>query len=1196
MYLKSLELNGFKSFAEKTRLMFEPGMTSIVGPNGCGKSNIADAVRWVLGEQSAKALRGSKMEDCIFNGTDDRKPMGMAEVSVTFSDCEKVLQTEFHEITITRRVLRSGEGQYFINKTPCRLKDIQRMFMDTGIGTTSYSLLEQGRIDQVLSSRPEDRRTIFEEASGITKFKADKKEAIRKLEQTEANLIRLADVIREVRRQIGSLRRQAGKAQRYKLLRQDLRKLDIHLTRTRLNEADRDITRMENRAATLADQVRTAQTQVTEMEQGTNVLRDGLSQTEREIASTTEESVKAHSRIEHTREMIAMNRQRVQEYRDLARREATQIDETQALIGKHEQTLVEQAGALDQARAQREEASAALTSAQAELDAHRDQTERVRVQVRTLREESVEQESRLSHLQNRLVEIESHERSDVIRRERLAAEKSQLQRTTAAYESRQAEMREALVELQKQVETTGQRVVQSETQIADATRRMADLQQEGATLQSKGAACSAQIDLLCDAEAEGEGYAEGSRLLLDEANPLGLDREKVLGALASHVQAAPGHAIALQAVLRAWVDAVVVSNAAAAREVLKSVMEHKCGSARLVSASGDSPQSPSPADNLNLLIQHVTCSEPVRPALQALIGNVLVVDTVDAVPDPLPSGHVFVTRDGAVLRGDGSMEVFRTEAQSANPMARRQAMGALKQDLAAAEAALRANQDMMLRLKRERESLDVSLSETRAAMSQALHALAQKEGETQVVGREAEEAGQRLETVTWELDDLAGREESGDSEKRTIASDIETTREQRMRNATRIAESGKEIESLESKYADINARVTDRRVRYAEVVQKIEHLESQHASIGARLEELRASLQGRSQGVLSYEDQIRNLEETVVRAEQDITKTESTLGDIDKRAEELKMHRSKQAQELEKVDKALAARRTSLEELREARAEIDLHLSEERMRHDHHIERVSSEYSITRQQIDDEPPPVWEGEMPTLEQIETTIAELRAKIEAMGPVNLVAIEEYDELEKRHEFLTGQEQDLVNAKRQLEDMIRQINRTTSEMFRATFEQVNLNFQEMFTKLFNGGQAKLVLVNEDDVLECGIEIIARPPGKRLQNVSLLSGGERTLTAVALLFSIYLIKPSPFCMLDELDAALDESNIGRFVSVLREFLGQSQFVVITHNRQTIAAADVLYGVTMQRKGISNIVSMRFTESEAATQPEEVTAPART
>ncbi len=521
MYLKSIEMVGFKSFADKTRLAMEPGITSIVGPNGCGKSNVSDALRWVLGEQSAKALRGSKMEDCIFNGTQNRKPLGMAEVNITFTACEGVLNTEFHEVTVTRRVFRSGEGQYFINRTPCRLKDVQRLFMDTGIGTNSYSLMEQGRIDLILSSRPEDRRAVFEEASGITKFKADKKEAIRKLEQTEANLLRLADIIREVKRRIISLQRQAGKAKRYKTLQDELRSLDIYLSRERMCTLLNEIQTLESRLAHLAEQEEATRADIEHTEQQTHALRSAVQEKENEIGRAMDAASRAASDLDRARQTIQVNEDRIREMQELSERDSKDADDAQSRLQTHQQTLesIEQrhqdaVREHKQAEQELEESSTRLK----ELDAS---VEDIRQTLNRLRGESIDLDSRGSRLQNELSDLDAQERTSVLRRERLSAELSETKRGVEKFENRRAEAEAHMEQLRNEVTRHESETNAIQHEQSELARNITEQRQALGDLRQRTAAREAQTELVAQDDAEAESMPPGARRLLGrEGDPV----------------------------------------------------------------------------------------------------------------------------------------------------------------------------------------------------------------------------------------------------------------------------------------------------------------------------------------------------------------------------------------------------------------------------------------------------------------------------------------------------------------------------------------------------------------------------------------------------------------------------------------------------------------------------------------------------
>ena len=1183
MYLKSLEMTGFKSFADRTKLVFEPGLIAIVGPNGCGKSNVSDAIRWVLGEQRPTALRGAKMLDVIFNGTDSRSAMNMAEVSITFADCDSVLETEFNEVTVTRRVFRTGEGAYFLNKNPCRLKDIHRMFMGTGIGTTSYSVMAQGQIDAILSSRPEDRRAIFEEAAGITKFKADRKEALRKLEQTEANLLRLADVIREVKRQIGSLQRQAGRARRYQELKTELRGLDLFVTRRRLAALDGRLRELDQELSDLASLEIKGQNLVAEAESTTAELHAAIRENEQRISETGEAAAQDASRLAHAGELIQLNQQRIAEYQTWSDRDAREASEASQQIG----TIRERLDTLEADRRQLDEqlarARGTRDAIQRRVDEERLAIEQMRRDLQRRRDEGLARERRTAQLQNQLAAMEARQRNAHIQRERLAAEHAQLQQTAAARSEQRDALEVELQRLRRQAEDDAEAlaVLEDDRQATAETLRAS--QEESARLHAQRAARLAQIDLLTEQEARAESFQSGSRMLLDDANPLQLAEGVVLGPLAGQFKASAEYRPALEAVLRAWIDAVVLRHADEAPAVLRSLLA--CGSpagARLVAAAGGHPPPSAvpPPGRLTPLRDHVQVADGFRPAAEALLANVFLAGTLEEVPSPMPAGCTVVTLGGAVFHAGGRFELWMPEGQASSPLSRRMAIADGQEQVTAIERQLGAIKARAAELGARQGTLQDALNASRHKLDDSRRQAAQKDGEWQSVRRDAERTVERMGIVAQELELAVGQTRGAEAEHRELDTELTALMEGRAAFADQLNEAQQLLQDREADYNEHNQAFTDARIAEANLAQQAGHLASQSEIYEGRVAELQRQIEGRSQGLQGYDDSIRKLQEQIRATQEQLAPMQQRAAESRRQLEELRRLRDGKARELARAEQELATRRQSLDQLRTHHGSREVELAEGRVRRQNHLDRVLADYKLTPEQLVAEPDPRWNGDgEPDLEAAEARLDRLNGELQEMGPVNLVAIDEYKEHEERYALLKAQEDDLLKSKEQILDLLRMINKKTSEMFASTFEQANANFEQMFTKLFNGGTAKLVLIeNPDDPLECGVEIIARPPGKRLQSISLLSGGERTMTAVSLLFAIYLIKPSPFCLLDELDAALDDSNIGRFVQALKDFLAQSQFLLITHNQHTIASSGIVYGVTMPEKGVSKILSMRL------------------
>ena len=1092
MYLKQLDIVGFKSFADKTRLTFEPGLIAIVGPNGCGKSNVSDAIRWVLGEQRPTALRCSKLVDVVFNGTDTRKPLGLAEVSITFADCEKELGTDYHEVTITRRVYRDGSGEYLINKQPSRLKDVQHLFMGTGIGTSSYSVMAQGQIDAILSSRPEDRRAVFEEAAGITKFKADRKEALRKIDQTEQNLLREADVLREMKRQIGSLQRQVGKAQKYKELRDKLRGMDIYVSKNKIHEFD---TVLEQNAANrleIEKAIQEASDIVAEAESAQQRLHNEVHELEERIQSLAVEEAAAEGAYGRANEVIGVNAQRIAEYKSFAERDGREIADTRRQledVKMQAESLAQKTRLLDEGLAA---AQAALDEAEKSFSESQGRIDALRTEVQAARTESVQCDRRAASLRDEIARMEAAAREAIIKAERLSADERQLRKSAEDAERSLAEITERADAARKLEESCIEAHDAAKAELEDIRRRIDEARDGLGAMQSEAAAREAQLEMM-----------------KDEAK---------------------------------------------AKVVFEQILESTEGDLRVVAV--ETGRAEKPVEAGERLVDRLPLNDEQRPLAEDLLGDVVLVGKEDGTWSLSASVESASGRRSPITDAELTLEELRAKIASAKEVL---ATGA----------------------ERVAE-LQTRLSETETCLSEARRAAAQAEGEESMARRDAESVKSRLASVASELDKVR-KESADDTDKRTSLSDeLAETIERRDALMDSVAAKQEELQGLETENVRQSQHLTERRIAASQMEQELSFVGRQSESVADRREELERAIEGRASGIRGYE-------EAIARLTAESGDLLASLDELKARAVELhdKMNeeRGNRAGLLEKIsvaDRAVAEKRAGLDQARDFRGKLEVQAAEATMRRQNIYDHLQDEYGLFADAVLREPDPEWkDGVVPPMEELEGKVGRLQAEIAALGPVNMVAIDECRELEERYAREKAQEEDLLAAKTQILELINNLNTTSGEMFRTTFEQANKNFQAMFTKLFGGGEARLVLLeNEEDPLECGIDIIARPPGKRPQSVTLLSGGERTMTAVALLFSIFLIKPAPFSMLDELDAALDDANIGRFVEQLKEFLVNSQFLIITHNQHTIAGADLIYGVSQQEKGVSRILSMKLAD----------------
>ncbi|MGC1323909.1 MAG: chromosome segregation protein SMC [Candidatus Udaeobacter sp.] len=1208
MHLQSLELFGFKSFADKTVFNFHEGVTAIVGPNGCGKSNVLDAVKWALGEQSAKSLRGDEMADVIFNGADTRKPVGFAEVSLTFTDCAEEFGIEWHDVRVTRRVYRDGNSEYLLNKTLCRLRDIQSLFADTGIARTAYSMMEQGRIDLILSSRPEDRRAVFEEAAGITKYKTQKREALRKLEATEANLLRIGDVIKEVKRQIGSLQRQAGKARRYQALHADLRVLETHHACKQLTSLEGDLAAARKEIERLIDSEKTARAKIDNSENALAEERGALDKIDTEIADSRAEVQRLDSEIATHRNRIEFNRQRAQELAELIERARRDIAEAENKRNQQAARIKETNSSIAEIEQHLKEKEAELTELSVLAgEIHKKRSDRV-TRLQELQLAVSKSESRISALEEELTGTKA-------RRELTHAQIEQLITEIAAL----TEARDKLVgQIAVSLKVARRQPIDVEGSLREKEKLLAQAEQDLATLHRTLAEKRSRLDVLRQLNEEGEGLAEGSQALLKGVNGSEEFRDAIAGSLVAQLDVDPKFVQAIEAALGRNLHAVILKDAKVVSEIIGHLKKKKLGHAallipKLTAAAPQPAQKALPSEALAWATDKVRAPKPLETLVTRLLGNVVIFQELEQAIEckEVEPALAMATLAGEYVSREGIVFTGSSEVRAASLLERKAQIA----DLAREEAAL----------AKERDSVSATRDEAKTALETASR-----------LQRELIEAGRKMDTLQSERTALERQITAADERIAHVERDLQSGRDQLANHKTELAAFETAQKKTVLREEELAERTNELRLDVATDRQRHENLIAQREPMSARDAELVELITVRNADITMYERKLATQAEESRESETLIKTQRAQRDEAQANSAEIASQRATRLAAISDRESELRRVRDSLGELQDRRAQGQLRESQFQMKVDNLLTHISRSYQIDlrgfagddvlfektshallkkragtqdvgsphgprahadeqTQSDDQEKPPdaglsaedFGEGaEISTRGRVrspeidlEQLIADLRIQLDNMGPVNLEAVHEYDELEERYKFLEAQNTDLTNSQRELLDVIARINSTTRQLFAETFEQVRANFREMFGELFRGGRADLSLLDENDPLNCGIEITAKPPGKQLQSVSLLSGGERAMTAVALLFAIYMVRPSPFCILDEVDAPLDENNINSFIGVLDRFVQQSQFIIITHNKRTIAKADVLYGVTMEERGVSKLVGVKLT-----------------
>ncbi len=1173
MFLHKLEIQGFKSFVDRTVVEFGDGMTGVIGPNGCGKTNVSDAIRWVLGEQSAKTLRGDSMEDVIFNGCPTRKPVGMAEVHLTFKNENGILPTEYSEVTISRRVFRSGVSEYFLNKTPCRLKDIRDLFYDTGMGSNAYSVIERSMVDHVLSDNSGHRRFLFEEASGITKYKARKKEALGKLDATEIDLTRLNDIVFEIERELRSLARQVGKARRYQRLREAVRDLDLVLTarqveslRTREKDAAEQYQSEAVRREGVAAQLATLEARLNDQKLALLELERELSTAQAGLRDREEARLKAEQQTVLLEERGAGLRRRAAEAGDEAERLGERLEE----VRHDEQIAVERKaelhGQLEQAQADAEALEQTLAGLEAELRTHRTVAADHKQLSLDLFSAEAEKSGARERARERRTALDERLTATRGKLESMDTRIAELARVTAEGEERQ---RGAAAELEQSraalagVEAT-LLVLATETEDADAT--ISRLRQDSAAAESR-------LATLLELKRNFEGVSEGVKGLLT-----GSQIASVLGVVADVLQVPGRYLDALEASLGEASAFVLVEHSSARDAALERLRGLPSGRATLIDLSaltpGALPPLPQDAGILGRASDLVRCDDAHRPLVERLLGSVAMVedrDTARRLSAHSEGGLRFVSLDGEVW------ERGRVRAGSATSLSGllhreteiRDLTGMIAELGLAIEAALRERDGLLERrgvALDQRAAAAAGLDARRNTLDALMRDLEAATRESRWASDEAVARRQEIASLDSEGETLDRTLQQAEADLAAFQGELERARAQLadLDGVVHAIESRRDAASLaaqESREALLRAsrEESDWQARWARAEQTRQELEAslesrrteQRDALG-RVEEIGAEISGLAAGLAG-----------LFESESD---QRGRVTALQARYQELKIA-------VQGGEDEARARRFEATELSELLHTVELDRVQCRAELDRTFERLRTEYAMEPESWQPAAEPEGFDPGPAAEQL----ADARERLRTAGMVNLLALEEYTKKKERWEFLTQQRADLLSAKGQLLEAIDKINVTASALFVETFAKVQEHFRDIFTTLFEGGDSELRAVGEDP-LECEIEIVAKPRGKHLQSISLMSGGERALTAIALLFAIYLVKPSPFCLLDEVDAPLDDANVERFLRMLRRFSDRTQFVVITHNKKSMEAAGMLYGVTMQELGVSTLVSVSF------------------
>lgn len=1189
MRLEKIVLDGFKSFADRTEFNFDAAITGIVGPNGCGKSNVVDAVKWVLGEQKVKSLRSDQMADVIFGGSGSRKPLGSAEVTLVLSNPEGSasgrLPIDSEHVQISRRIYRNGENEYRINNKVCRLKDIREMFMDTGVATRAYSIIEQGQVEKLVSASKEDRRLVFEEAAGISKYKAHKKEALRKLEHTEQNLLRLADILEEVAKRLRSVKLQAGKARNYLEYTQKLKELQVNYS---LVEYGRNKEQLDSRGTSLhqaEDQFSAVAAEEAGAEAAVSRLGNEIIDREHRLSETGNALVSIQSKIDQKLQRIDFLRSRMGE---LEQRRTAAIQEIERLRGQGDALKADLArqrdalGACDRTVAERTEAIAEVQKISREAEA---QLQSLEAELEDEKSGIIDIVRRTAQLHNEIQSITNYRTNLSNQRDRLAGRaemaKAELERILtekAQHNARLGDIARVLQELETNLESKRQEIEKAEAEIAESGKRLSHSKEARSAL-------SSELAVLADMERRYEGLGNAVKSIVkgqsDEARRL----DYIDGILAEKISTDVAYAGAVEAALEGLTDVLLVKDMSRLLQDGPTV-SHLEGRVQFRSLGHEEPF----VDDADFseypfvkgrLVEFVKFKSRYAPLAWSLLGRTLVVDSLDAamlLADYTRAGYTFVTLSGECLSREGLVRLGPL-GKTTGLISRRSRMNQLEETIAGINAEIEQLDSHIQRNVQTKAHLDKLCKDLRTAIYEASTEKVQVSSKLMAYERDVKRLKEEEPLLAGEIGSLEAE----------IAQSVQKEYESKQRlNELEVVnrERKARIEELEIRYDGLQEMQQGRMQELTELKVQLGQVMEQQKGLRLAIERLQGQIQASLQTLATAQDDVQVCGGQLVEAQRDVLGCESGVSELYVEKESAQHGSRALREQLERLvaeqkqhDELVRSRRALKTEIEHKINELRIELGQLDVRQQDLVARVRDELQIdlaeayttrTTDAVD------WE-------QVKAEITELRGKIERLGNVNVDAIAEQETLEERHNFLATQVEDLTASKDQLQQLIIKLNKQSRDKFVETFEQIRVNFQQIFRKLFGGGKADIVLEQADDVLEAGIEVIARPPGKETRSISLLSGGEKSMTALALLFAVFRTKPSPFCFLDEVDAALDEANNERFDSLLRDFGIDSQFVVITHSKRTMAIAQVLFGITMQQQGVSKKIAVRFDEYNA-------------
>ncbi|MGM0112240.1 chromosome segregation protein SMC [Enterococcus sp. DIV0187] len=1181
MYLKRIEIAGFKSFADRTKIEFEEGVTAVIGPNGSGKSNITEAIRWVLGEQSAKSLRGGKMPDIIFAGSESRKQLNIAEVTVVLDNTDNYLPLGFSEVSVTRRYRRTGESDFFINKKACRLKDIQDLFMDSGLGKESFSIISQGKVEAIFASKPEDRRGIFEEAAGVLKYKQRKRKAEQKLFETEDNLSRVQDIIYELEDQLTPLAAQSEAAKEFLALKKELTATDVSLTVAKIKQTRDSWESAKTDFEELSKTVEEKSHFIQQTEQQLGMLREKRGSLDEQLETGQQQLLHLSEALKQTEGQKALLSERSKntqktsaEYRETLNEQRKKKADAQANL---QEVQTQQADKQTEKIALEEKIQQLTNEAEKYKKSPKELLEDLRGTYVELMQESANVSNELKYLERQYTQETAKNQQSVTRFEALRDQLEELTEQQSAAQTKTKTLEAQLTEEQENYRRLAEEKNAVQQQLQKEQQLMYDMM-------SQVQQARARQKSLQEIQENYSGFYQGVRSVLQHKEQL----SGIVGAVAELIEVPEKYTLAIETALGASAQHIIVENEKDARQGITFLKKQRSGRGTFLPLTTIKPrslgahhyQAIKDVDGfLGVASELVSFSENVAPVMQNLLGAIVIardLDSANLLARQLRYQVRVVSLDGDVMNAGGSMTGGATKQGNRGNLFNQghelaewtKRYEEINQALQAKEAFVRDLQAKVADQTESLETLRTQGEQTRLAFQEA-------QSSEERVATELTRLQKEQSLFSYEAKELESFLNDYQVQKETLEFKQVELKTQQDKINQEIQQLNEESDQLEEKRADINAELSRLQADYAVLDERLLYLERQALGFEEQINELTNQIVNLENQLLALSSDSSDHEESEESLTQRLTELATAREHLQEQLAVWKEMRQSLQQQVDQADSELTEANREQKQLLARQSQADVQKNRYELKLDNALAYLQEEYSLTFEGAEAQADPEIDQQV-----AQTEVSRLKQAIEKLGPVNLNAIEQYQQVEERYDFLTTQRDDLLSAKEQLFETMDEMDDEVKTRFFTTFQAIREKFNVVFPNMFGGGRAELVLTDPDDLLNTGIEIEAQPPGKKLQSLSLLSGGERALTAIALLFSIIQVRPVPFCVLDEVEAALDEANVARFGRYLSAFQNDTQFIVVTHRKGTMEAADVLYGVTMQESGVSKIISVRLEE----------------